>query len=147
MKDLQVLDDPIGLIRKSPSMFVRSHPVSGAELAANIVGDALLLTSGHVTAFRTGAWWVIANDADWIAARSDLSVEDVFSRILPLPQAGPNSMRGEVLLTAFARDVVTQRENDRHVIKGNTSMHDEVWDIINSDPGWKRVIAFRLEMA
>src|SRR5437899_792717 len=98
MKDLQVLDDPIGLIRKSPSTFVRSHPVSGAELAANIVGDVLLLTSGYVTAFRKDAWWVIASDVDWIGEKLGLSVEDVFSRILPFPQAGANSMHGEVLL-------------------------------------------------
>src|SRR5205085_11168511 len=91
------------------------------------------------------AWWWHGHSRQvQVLRESDLSVEDVFSRILPLPQAGPNSMRGEVLLTAFARDVVTQRENDRHVIKGNTSMHDDVWDIINSDPDWKRVIAFRI---
>ena len=127
-------------------MFVWSQPVSGAELAANIVGDALLLTSGHVTAFRNAAWWVIASDIDWIAIQSSSSVEDLFSRIVPLPQAGPNSMRGEVLLVAFARDVVTQSENSRHVVKGDISMHDQVWEILNSDPTWKRLIAFRLEM-
>jgi hypothetical protein len=147
MNDVQILDDPIGFIRKRPGMFVRSQPVSGAELAANIVGDALLLTSGHVTAFRKAAWWVIASDIDWIASQSSPSVEDYFSRIVPLPQAGPNSMRGEVLLVAFARDVVSQGEDGRHVVTGDISMHDEVWDILNSDPKWKRVIAFRLEMA
>jgi hypothetical protein len=145
MTNIKILDDPIKFIQSRPNMFVRSYPVRGAELAANIVSDVLLLTDGRVAAFRKDTWWVIASSVDWIGVKLGLSVEDVFSRILPFPQAGANSMHGEVLLTAFAQDVVTQSDNERHVIKGNVPTSDGVWDIINSDSGWKRVVAFRLE--
>lgn len=144
MSEVQILDDPIAFIRKRPSMFARSIPVSGAELAANIIAEALLLTHGQVTASRADAWWVVTSDVDWIAGESDHAVEDAFSRILPLPQAGPNSMRGEVLLTAFARDVVTQDIYSRCVIKGSTQADDAVWAMLTSRPDWKRIVAFRM---
>jgi len=147
MSEIQVLDDPIGLIRKKPGMFTRSIPVSGIELATNIVSEALLLTKGkgRVTTFCTDTWWVVASDVDWIANESEHPIQDIFSRILPLPQAGPNSMRGEVLLTAFARDVITQGIDGQHVIKGSALASDNPWPVPAGHQGWKRVVAFRME--
>ncbi len=147
MSAVQVLDDPIGFIRKKPGMFTRSSPVSGVELATNIVSEALLLIKGkgRVTTFLTDTWWVVASDIDWIANESEHPVEDVFSHILPLPQAGPNSMRGEVLLTAFARDVITQSIDGQHVVKGSVHTSSNLWPMLISQQGWKRVVAFRME--
>ncbi len=128
-------------------MFTRSTPVSGVELATNIVSEALLLTEGkgRVTTFVTDTWWVVASDVDWIANEPDYLVEDVFSHSIPLPQAGPNSMRGEVLLKAFARDVVTQGVAGQHVVKGSTHASSNLWPMLISQQGWKRVVAFRME--
>src|SRR5215471_347957 len=39
--------------------------------------------------------------------RGQADVEAAFSRIVPFPEAGPNSHRAEVLLSAFADAVVT----------------------------------------
>ena len=141
--DIHVLDDPLAVIRKRPGMYVRSNPVSGAELATNLVGDALL-TGGRVTAFQDGAWWVVACDADWMTGEPGLSVDALFSRIVPFPQAGPNSMHNEVLLAAFAHDIVVQGGDSCAVIKGNVPPASEVWAAIKSNQEWKRVVAFRL---
>jgi len=128
-------------------MFTRSNPVSGVELVTNIVGEAILLTKGQaqVTVFCVGTWWVVASDVDWIVNESGHTVEEVFSRILPLPQAGPNSMRAEVLLTAFAQDVITQGSDGQRVVKGSSLLGDDLWPIPMSHQGWKRVVAFRPE--
>ncbi len=142
--DIHVLDDPIAVIRKRPGMYVRSNPVSGAELATNLVGDALLLTGGRVTAFRNGAWWIVACDADWMTSEPGLSVDALFSRIVPFPQAGTNSMHSEVLLAAFAHDIVVKGAESCAVIKGNVPPAAAVWTAVTSNQGWKRVVAFRL---
>ena len=72
------------------------------------------------------------------------TVEELFSRIVPFPQAGANSMHSEVLVTAFARDVVTWDRQEPCIIKGDILAHEEMRDIIKSNPHWRRVVAFRM---
>lgn len=121
-------------------MYVRSDPVSGAELARNLVGDALILTHGRVTAFQEKSWWIVACDVDWMSRVAGVTVEDLFSRIIPFPQAGANSMHSEVLLTAFADDVVTWNHRGRRIVKGDVPAGDP----IRISPQWSRVVAFRM---
>jgi len=142
--DIHVLDDAIAVIRNRPSMYVQSVPVSGAELARNLVGDALMLTQGRVTALQEKSWWIVACDVDWMSKVAGVAVEDLFSRIIPFPQAGANSMHSEVLLTAFAKDVITWDHRGRRSIKGDVAVHDAMSGIIKSDPQWHRVVAFRM---
>lgn len=69
----------------------------------------------------------------------------VFRRIVPLPQAGPNSMRAEVLITAFATVAVTVGGGRRHVVVGEVGDDDPIWDAIERRSDWARSVAFRLE--
>lgn len=141
-EDLQVFNDPYALIRKRPEMFIRE--VSGPELAERIAGDALRLTGGPVTMLRTGPWWVIAAQTDWLAKEPESSVEDLFSRPVPFPQAGDNSIRGEVVLAAFADPLVTYTRELGQVIKGKVPKDEPIWGLLKSNPDWKRVVAFCL---
>jgi hypothetical protein len=81
---------------------------------------------------------------DWLGTHPDYAPEALFFHIVALPEAGPNSMRAEILLTAFAQKVVTVGTNGRLIIKGEIAPTAEVWRLIESCSGWKRAIAFCL---
>ena len=53
-------------------------------------------------------------------------------------------MHAEILLMAFAQDVITKGAEGQVVIKGKVEESEKVWRIIASRPDWKRAVAFRL---
>lgn len=125
-------------------MFLRSGNVSGAELTSNLVSDILILARARVTAFRHESWWLIASDVDWTATDENISIDHLFRRIVPFPQAGPNSMHSEILLTAFAEDVLTWGSDGRQVFKGQALPSDSIWQVMSNEEAWQRVVAFHL---
>jgi hypothetical protein len=125
-------------------MFLRSGQVNGRELAEAILGDALILTDGPVTVLHRGAWWLVVAEEDWMTRQSSGSVDDLFHKIVAFPEAGPNSMHSEVLLTAFAQDVITKDATTLCTIKGCVAEDDEIHGILQSNPRWQRGVAFRL---
>lgn len=140
--DLTVLD-PIDFIKNNPDRFLR-HNNLGLELTTNIVGDALLLVNEPITALNQSKWWIVSCESDWLMNTSDYTVEEIFSRIIPLPEAGQNSMRSEILLTAFANDVVTILGKEITVIKGSLdTQNKQLFDLKNNNLT-KRIVAFRL---
>lgn len=143
--DLHIIEGNVDFVRKNRRMFVRPGPVSGADLAGRVASGVLYLGSDDVTAFRHGAWWVIASTVDWIGDDPAFPVDHLFSRLSPFPQAGDNMRRPEILLTAFAQDVVMQGPNDRLVVAGSIAEDDVVWGTLTSNPAWKRALAFRLK--
>jgi hypothetical protein len=56
-------------------------------------------------------------------------------------------MRAEILLTAFAHQVVTVSADNQSIIKGDVSQADNIWYLIASRPDWKRTVAFRFAPA
>jgi hypothetical protein len=136
--DLVILDDPLAFIRKYPQMFLPR--VCGRSLAVNLADGALLLSDAPVTVARAGDWWIVAAEADWMG----VSGEDAFTRMSPFPEAGPNSVRPEVLLTAFATHVATWGAPGARVIKGEIHPDSEIRQLAASHPLWKRVVAFRM---
>ena len=53
-------------------------------------------------------------------------------------------MRAEILLAAFAEVVLTTGRSGRLVVKGNVPDEAEIWGVIESNPFWKRAVAFKL---
>lgn len=64
-----------------------------------------------------------------------------FQSITPILQAGANSMRAEVLLMAFADDVVTPSAAGTHVIKGE--IDESLAASLGAQPCSGRLVAFR----
>lgn len=135
--------DPVEHIRANPDLYLPGGRADPAHLASRLAGDALMLGAGRVEVSHDGCWWWVAADRDWMDANPSISAHDAFERIVPFPEAGVNSMRSEVLLTAFAERVVTVAEDGRECIKGDVTDADPVWRVLPS-AGWARVVAFRL---
>lgn len=109
--------DPIAHVRARPEMYLPGGVVDPKELARLLVRDALLLGANHARAMRATDWWLVLADRDWLG-QAQGGARDLFSRVVPFPEVGPNAMRAEVLLTAFAEEVVTFTPDFAEVIKG-----------------------------
>ena len=89
------------------------------EAVGHVVRAALLCGASSVTASVEGDWFCVTSPTDWLVEDGGDAVESAFQRIVPFRAGGDNSMRPEVLLTTFARDVVTVAASEVLVIKGS----------------------------
>ena len=126
--------------------FPGGHP-SPAHIANRLVGDALILGARRTLVVHDGEWWIVAADIDWLGS-SGMDLPRLFTSIVSFPEAGENSMRSEVLLGAFAEDIVTWTNDfqDRTLLRGPVHAARD----IPRPPGnlpWSRVLTFRLETA
>ncbi len=141
---MDILTDPKQFIRRAPERFFRHVPPKAYELVQGLAADALLLTGGLVRMRRgSGGWWIVQCDEDWLCVGNKGDPLEVFQRMLPLPEASPNSLRSEVLVAAFARDLVTTAAGGRSVIVGEAFPTDQVWSEMG-ELGVGRAVAFRL---
>lgn len=140
---MQALADAIDYVRQRPERFFRGGSPEPVELVTHVVSEALLLGGSETCTMHRGDWWVISSNVDWLATCPDYAPEELFFRIVAFPEAGPNSMRAEILLTAFAQQVITASADQQSIIKGQASQADDIWQLIASRPGWKRTVAFR----
>ncbi len=133
--------DPIEHIRANPRLYLNSEGTDPAELATRLAGDALTLGATRTLVVHHDDWWLVAADFDWIKSPA-ISIRELFNRVIPFPEAGVNSMRSEVLVSAFADDVVTSNGGSSEVLKGVSAGHESL--SVPNDPSWARVVAFRL---
>src|SRR5256885_1322137 len=135
--------DPIAQIQANPQMYLRGGQVDGVDLARQLAGDAIYLGAKRVQIMEVNDWLLVAADLDWIKKSAQTGINDVFSRIIPFPQAGVNSMRSEVLLGAFADDVFTADTSGHEIVKGQAPKDSDVYRAAKEE-NWARVVAFRV---
>jgi hypothetical protein len=139
--DLQITE-PMAYIRQHWRMFLRR--IDPRELATAVVECALFTTDGPITVHRVGDWWIVGGDVDWLASGSAVEGRSVFEEIVAFPEAGANSMHAEVLLTAFAKSVVTVTPDEAVTVKGEVGSDDAIWQCLVEHPTWRRAVAFRM---
>ena len=127
--DLQPLD-PIAHIRANPKMYT-GHDVPSPMFIAHFISlDALTLGASDVRITRFDDWWIVCADLDWLNAPCQCSASPraSFNRLLGFPELAANSMRHEILATAFAQCVVSLSTTDRFVVCGDVHDDDSVWE-------------------
>ena len=142
-EDIVWLDDPVESIRSHPDMYLRGG-FNASSMAGRLAGDALMLGALHVTITRSDMWHIISADNDWLSAHPPVEPRETFFQIVRFPEAGVNSMRGEILLTAFASKVISASSHNRFVVKGSVEMNDAIWSKMCLS-GTARSIAFQGE--
>ena len=135
--------DPVEHIRRNPERYVPAGRVEPEYLAERLAEDARILGARAVQTRQVGGWWVVAADFDWVGDGTSSGAPDVFSNVVAFPEAGVNSMRSEILLTAFADDVVTSDGTSTQVVKTSGTAAPHVRDFVPHGP-WRRVVAFRI---
>ena len=127
--DLLILDDPIKIIRSNPTLYGGKHP-RGGRLAAAIANDLIYDGDVPVGVSRIDKWWLITCEKDWLSDNAADRSEYWF-RMIPTPEFAPDSIRAEVLLTAFSKGLVTLAQGRLQHIVEEWETPGEVKDHLN----------------
>ncbi|HEY7116786.1 MAG TPA: hypothetical protein VH475_09380 [Tepidisphaeraceae bacterium] len=138
--------DALTHLRAHPEFYLPGGRLEPSDFATRLAGDALALGATRTLAVHHHDWWAVAADTDWLVAIPQVAPRELFQRIVPFPQAGANSMRSEVLIAAFADDVVTWTNGVLEVLKGRSEGLESP-RMIPNDGTWRRAVAFRFEPA
>jgi hypothetical protein len=107
LEPLYIFHDIVGLLQKRPEMYLGHPTASSAQLASLIVGDCLVLNQTDIRVRKLGLWTVVSAKEDWtkLGPGSELARQELFSRLINLPEAGLEETRHEIYLTAYCTDV------------------------------------------
>ncbi|MET8875092.1 hypothetical protein [Nocardia sp. NPDC004604] len=118
-------------IRREQCRFFRRGAYDPVEIATMLVGEALAAGAENVRVLTQPDWLVVTADHDWI----DTLEPSIFHNVVRV-LGEPNSMFAEVLLTVFARHVITATPDHTTLVKGDGITPPDI-------PGtWARAIAF-----
>lgn len=118
--------DAIQWVRSRAQMFFPSGKPEPVHLLAYLMADVVELGGGSCIIRQKDGWWIIGSEVDWL--RHPAHPEDeLFKRVVPAPQHGEHSMRGEVLLSAFSRSVWATLGGERIRIQ-DEEPPSSVWD-------------------
>jgi hypothetical protein len=96
--------DALEWVRSRPRQFFGRDRPDPVHLLAYLMADVVELGNGECLIRKSGRWWIIGSDFNWLANAS-CAIPELFRRVVPAPQHGEHSMRGEVLLGAFCSDI------------------------------------------
>lgn len=144
LEDLHIVN-ALEHVRRNPSMYLGGQgKVSGQSLAARLVFDVIDLGALPVDVRRAEDWWIISASLDWLYAAGS-TPERLFHNVVPFPEAGDNSCRREILLTAFADAVVTCGPEGVRWLKGSPATAPLPADIdLQGAAPQGSVVAFRM---
>lgn len=97
--------DGFAWVASHPEKFFIDGKASELELASHICCDAVHLDIA-CTVLKHEEYWVLHAKSDWLEL-SEHSVQKLFTRIVPAPEQGANSMRSEVIAAAYASELAT----------------------------------------
>ncbi|MBX3262870.1 MAG: hypothetical protein KF782_24545 [Labilithrix sp.] len=133
--------DPLAWVKGNQKLFFPGGQIDVIRLIAYVMSDVLELGRGECRIVRRDGWWFVSSDVDWFV--HDLSVRELFQRVVPAPQHGEHSMRAEVLINAYADDVFAVSGGEENEIKGLLPGRLLLQTVVQS--GWTRgLLAFRL---
>ena len=143
-RDLSLALHAFQFARAHPEYYFRSGEATLRELADRLVSDARILGCGRVEAIKFDDWTIVAADSDWITRRSRVPVSEViaFRRFFGFPESGDNEVRGEGVVAAFCRTVVTSSVLDVHVVQGQVAPDDPIFRHLETQ-NWQRAVAFK----
>lgn len=101
MKNSPIVDS-VGFVKRHPEMFFPGEP-SAMPCLQHLAAEVLFLGVPDVTIERCGDWWIVWSSVDWFV--HDKPAEDQMRSLIPLPEAGRNASRVEVVIVAFAQAV------------------------------------------
>lgn len=132
------ISEGVAFVRRHPEMFFGDAPDRSLLCATQIAEEALALGATSVRIEKEDPWWIIASDYDWFR---DVPPEDLFKKIIPLPEVGANSCRREVVLGAFAEAIASVDSVGTRSIMSGEAPPEVVWSAMDARRG--RALAFR----
>jgi hypothetical protein len=134
--------DALDWVRANQTQFFATGRANLMGLLAYVMSDVLELGRGECRIAACELWWIVSSNVDWML-HPTIPVADLFERVALAPEHGEHSVRAEVLLNAFATDVVTESAGARTLVKGVAPEDHLIRAALDAE--WvKRFVAFRL---
>jgi hypothetical protein len=144
-EDLEIIY-ALDYVKEHPEMFLPKGHISGMALASAILDDIFVQERVSTFVERIGEWWLIGSEFDWIGPyMQGYTLHEYFSRMVGFPEMHVNAVHSEVLLTAFAADVIVFDNSGHERITGTTTLDDLILAARQSHPEFKRAVAFRMD--
>jgi hypothetical protein len=96
--------------RFHPERFFKSGVANGFEVSTHVLCD-VVFSGGRCLVERFDEWWLVASNKDWMS-HDQYSPLELFERVVAAPYLGVNSMRAEVIVRAFASEVMIFSRQD-----------------------------------
>jgi hypothetical protein len=137
MLEITPIRDALGFVRQHPEMFFPGTAPNPLDCLRHLLVEVLALGASDASVRLIDGWWMLSSSFDWFLGKEP---EQLFTRIVPLPEVGPNASHVEIVLTAFAQSVATfGTATGRFVVRGEPP-DEEVWkEMVRST----RAVAFR----
>jgi hypothetical protein len=133
--DVLVINDPIKVIQCNPVLYGGEQP-RGARFAAAVARDLICHGDLPVNIDILGGWWLITCQKDWLFSDGTYR-SDYWHRMIPTPHIARESIRAEILLTAFSRGLLTVAEGKITWIVQNaeisSALSDRIRQLIESN--------------
>jgi hypothetical protein len=140
--EINVINDPIAIIRMRPKMYIGDHP-TGARFMGSVVEDLLLLDAGPLHVAKDGFWHRVYAERDWLITENGSVSFEPFRRLIPMPSGGRLYDRMEVILVALTDAVVTVGRDGINWISGQPGQLESAGEPDLSLPSPEgRVLAF-----
>ena len=139
----RVVENAVEWVRGRPEMYFAAGSPDIFELVRAVWGDAVLSGVADILVHHDVSAWVVAGSSDWLTD-GEVQPAELFSRIVPLAAAGPNSQRSEILLNAFCSEVVAISAGTEIFCKGAGSVRTLIDDVFGRWPDLHTAVAFRL---
>ena len=112
--------DVLSFVRENREIYLNFAETTGFELCSKIAIDAMTTGAPPVLIDRQEDWWIVASQKSWIIDNADgISVRNLFDRINVNPRAAQNAIRNEILLAAFADQIVLFQNHKFEIIRLN----------------------------
>jgi hypothetical protein len=109
--------DALKWVQSRAQQFFGHDRPDAVHLLAYLMADVLELGKGECVIRVLGEWSVIGSDVKWLV-HEKYALRELFSHVVPAPAHGEHSMRGEILLSAFASDVAVLDDGQVLTIQG-----------------------------
>jgi hypothetical protein len=70
---------------------------TGACFVTRVVSDLILLDAGPLRIARSGSWYSISAERDWLMSEGGVVSFEPFFRLMPMPSGGRLYVRAEVM--------------------------------------------------
>ena len=118
------MSNSLELIRSNPKLYLGDVEPSGFLLATRLAESALISGALRVESRVLDAGWIaVTGESDWITpsahkTRKGISLERVFTGLMPQDGGTPNEVRFEPIVTAFSRSLAVKSDRHWSVIVG-----------------------------
>lgn len=133
--------DSLSYVVAHPEIFISPGAQLLHELTSKVAADLVVLESTPFTVSIHSGWRVVASKNNWLLKNNLLPLKDLFSTLVPFPEAGQNSNRSEILLNAYCQDVLVYNDGEFTEIKGK--MDSDIRDHVISNYQDQTFLAFR----